>query len=75
MLQGHYAQLFPISHLIEEGKNRKGIRAGLPRLFVYTTVIKITGMHDDSQLRSAYEQSVILVVAAVDPVVAETFDY
>lgn len=44
VLQSHYAELFPSSQLIEETKTerKKSIKASLPRLFVYTTVIKIT---------------------------------
>lgn len=74
-LQGHYAQPFPNSHLTEEGKIEKALDLAYLDCLYTPLWSKSPDTHGNSQLPSAFKQSMILLVAAVDPVVAEIFVY
>lgn len=61
--------------LFKKGKIEKVLELAYPD-YLYTLLwSKSPDTHDNAQLRSAYKQSMILLVAAVDPVVAEIFVY
>lgn len=66
---------FPVATLSRKEKIEKALELAYPDCLYTLLWSKSPVMHDNSQLRSAYGQSVILLVAAVDPVVVETFAY
>lgn len=68
--------LFPVATLLRKEKNRKkALELAFPDCLYTAVWSKSPDTHDNSQLRSAFKQAMILLVAAVDPVVAEILVY